>query len=334
MSMEDVLAYVDNFFDIMPPCTSVHHRQLRRGKIEGMFHEAGVALHEHQEGTQFKGLGWIWDTEKMEMRCPNDKFTVLCDYLKKWNASTSMSLSDLETATGMMYWLGAGFTMGAACVGHLIHDRTKGQAMHTRSARPKSAVMVRVSREAQAALRFWGDFFPTWNKRCPIFAGFSPVTTFEVLGRVDASTEWGCGGFAYDVATGELHGFCHEWTAEERKKAHVAVRESTGVMEAMGARIWLEVLGPTCRNRRLQLELDNSSVTRALGSLYSPTPPLMLEVVDAATICCELRVCLRVRHVTGDVFNQIADRLSHNDIPQARCLAVKEFGTPLLLLKQ
>jgi len=53
-------------------------------------------------------------------------------------------------------------------------------------------------------------------------------------------------------------------------------------------------------------------------------------IESIAILCCELHVELRVRHVHGDVFNRVADALSHNHVEQARRWATVEFGTPLL----
>jgi hypothetical protein len=43
-------------------------------------------------------------------------------------------------------------------------------------------------------------------------------------------------------------------------------------------------------------------------------------------------VMMRARHVTGAIFNVIADHLSHLRIAEARCLVLSVFGKPLRLV--
>ena len=118
---------------------------------------------------------------------------------------------------------------------------------------------MRISRASRAALQFWATALPKWNRECPIVAGFTPVNSWEVLGRDDASTDWGCGGFIVlpRAVTPYLLYFTHEWSPEERCVAMRCERESTGLLELMGATRWLECFAPWCSRRRVQLEGDN-----------------------------------------------------------------------------
>jgi hypothetical protein len=59
---------------------------------------------------------------------------------------------------------------------------------------------------------FWRDRFTAWNGTCPIVQGFSPPAPAQVIGRVDVSSSWGCGGFAFCPDTSTVHAFVHEWT--------------------------------------------------------------------------------------------------------------------------
>ena len=67
-----------------------------------------------------------------------------------------------------------------------------------------------LSAETKEALIFWARFFPRWSKRCEVFLDFGPCASWEVLGRVDASTDWGCGGFLWLRGAEELFFFSHE----------------------------------------------------------------------------------------------------------------------------
>ena len=87
-------------------------------------------------------------------------------------------------------------------------------------------------------------------------------------------------------------------------------------METFGVRKWFEWFGRVCRNCRVHLEVDNSSVVLAVQSLYSAKCEMMAEVEIIAALVCEYNITLRIRHVIGKDFNITADHLSHDRVPQ------------------
>ena len=107
------------------------------------------------------------------------------------------------------------------------------------------------------AINFWCTVFRSWDRRCPIFACFSPVSGWELRGKVDACTSWGCGGILFDGQN--LWAFAHEWTNDERALAFVAERESTGFFELSGMRHLFYLFSPLCAGRRTLLESDSGS---------------------------------------------------------------------------
>ena len=155
----------------------------------------------------------------------------------------------------------------------------------------------------------------------------------EVLGRVDAATEdgHGCGGLMWVPTEGKLLGFVHVWTEEERERAYVVDRESTGVLESYGAMKWFEVFGERVRGRRVLLEMDSEPVVKALEKGYSPKVEMMMCVEGVLCRSVNLEVVLRVRWIAG-VLNAVADRLSHRKIEEAIWIARHQFGADLLLV--
>ena len=129
------------------------------------------------------------------MECPLDKFVIFCRLLAGWSSAKRLSLRDLEKAVGFMYWLSSGFSIGRGSVGCVIHDRTRAQARHRRQGGTAARTWVDLSDPCRAAFRIWGELFPKWDRFCPIVEGFTPTATWEVLGRVDACTDWGTGGW-------------------------------------------------------------------------------------------------------------------------------------------
>jgi hypothetical protein len=179
-------------------------------------------------------------------------------------------------------------------------------------------------------LDFAASVYLDWDRRCPIFADFGPTATWQFLGRCDASSDWGCGGFLYD---GEcLRAFQHEWRDDERELAMCGIRESTTVEELQGAAHWARIFENFISHSRVQLELDSATSVCAIEKAFSAKPAVLTCLTDLRASIARAGVHLRVRHVLGASFNQIADALSRDNWVQACLFAESEFGLPLLRL--
>ena len=331
LSFDKVMSYVDNFFDINRKMPQLQFDE-RCSVIDGVFEAAGLVMHERQTGTHFKGLGWLWDTVSMTMQCPEDKYIIVSKYVAEWCEVSTLSCEDWHKAVGILYWLTAGFRICRASVGVLVHDRTRAEALSVRLGVPRHKAMMAKSKVSTSVFKMIKALLAGWNRLCPIVEGFTPTASWQYLGRVDASTEWGCGGVLLDAKMSSLLGGNHAWSSAERAASFVVSRESTGVLEAMGALWWLEHFSSNCRGCRVLLELDNSATVLGLQGLYSATPSLMEVIEKIAMLCCRLHIELRVRHVHGEVFNRVADALSHDLIDRACAWAKADFALALSIL--
>jgi hypothetical protein len=190
-------------------------------------------------------------------------------------------------------------------------------------------VHVPVTPRANAAISFWAEHFPKWNRRSKIFLGFGPSATWQALALQDASTRWGCGGVLF--IGGRLFGYNHQWSNAERAEAVSLARESTGVLEVHGAKHCLVRYARRCEGLRLELDLDNESSVWEISAGYSPVLAMMDAIKVIRALCVEFSIALRVRHILGVRFNRIADALAKNDFPQARCAAQDQIGLALEL---
>ena len=225
-----------------------------------------------------------------------------------------------------MVYLCGFFAAAKSDTSSIIEMRTAGDAMCRRKDCDPSLIFVPWTPRAIEAIQFWEKHFPKWNRMSPFFMDFGPCASAERWGRVDASTDWGCGGWCMP----SRRGFRHEWTSAERKAAMRNERESTGMLELMGAVRWIKLFADQCRGRRVLLELDNEAAVRGLESAFSPAGDLLDLIREFKTTCVEFSICVRVRHVLGVPFNAIADALSHNNLGLAQCLARQELGGALL----
>ena len=75
----------------------------------------------------------------------------------------------------------------------------------------------------------------------------------------------------------------------------------------------------TCRGMRVQIECDNEGAIRDLNRCFSGKPLCMSIISKIRDICAANAITPRFEHITA-CFNSIADRLSHDDFPQASSL--------------
>ena len=245
--ISDVPSYVDNFFGLWHVRAAGLPPSERASRAEALFRRLGIPLHERMVGLpEFKGLGWIWEVSGALgpfMVCMEDKYTYFSCRLAEWVGQARIDYKELESAVGLMLFLAAGFAVGRAHVACLRGQLTKYASAAT-AAGWRGAFKCALSAQAQGALAFWHEFFGSWDRRCKCVLAMGPVAAYEVLGRVDASTEFGCGGWVWVVGEPIAHYFVHEWTDADRRFAMVQLRESTGCLEAYGMALWAEFCSP------------------------------------------------------------------------------------------
>jgi hypothetical protein len=92
---------------------------------------------------------------------------------------------------------------------------------------------------------------------------------------------------------------------------------------------WANVLTSKCEGRRVQIELDNSAVVRALESIvvYETASANDSYSSDRRSLL-QHHISMRARFVVGAIFNLVADALSHNDVTQAKLECRAMFVLP------
>jgi hypothetical protein len=365
-----MFAYVDNFYLLAHPKSPGTDVPALFGLAEAFFKKLNIPLHERMSGTEFKALGWIWDTsspsEAPSMICAEDKYTYLCRQLSIWAAATKLKIKEVESIIGFLTWISAGFPLGrphmsalrAELAAHNFKAKLNKWPKHTK---------IALSKRSREALYFWNKFIPKWNKRCQVYLDFGPMAAPQVLWRLDASTEWGCGAFMWPI--GEASGFyiLHEWTGAERDEAFVVERESTGVFEAMAAVRCAKAFAKLCNGMRVLMEMDNEALAHGIRKYYSKHERmnnLIRGVCESAAVArvnilpahikgarpntypnhtCTITLPSQplARHVLttpswsltpphlGSQYNKVADHLSHNRVADALQCASDEFGITL-----
>ena len=174
-----------------------------------------------------------------------------------------------------------------------------------------------------------------WDGTCPLTCAFGPAAPAECHGWFDAATleDHGVGGVLWDEAKGELYGFSRAWTEEERKLAqHEKKRESTGVLETHAALAWVTVFGPRCARCRTLLRTDSQAAMLAARKAFSPSDAMLDALRDLRAAIGRHHIRLLLRQVKGDVFNIIADHLSHLRVEEAKECARRVFGVDMRIV--
>ncbi len=320
-----LLGYVDNWFLLSPRRCATH--DMRWQRLKCMFSLLGAPMHEEQDSRAgiVNALGWDWDLKLGSFSCPEDKYLNCLKLTKAWAEraarNDSFTFTEIESLAGLFQWI------STACPS-IISSVASLQAL--KHALKRSGVATRkLDDRSKVAVIDLASFFMTWNRTCPIFAGFSPANSWEVLIKVDASTDFGAGGFcmpAFDY-------LIHEWSPDERRQAMAhsehAIRESTTFFELLSILRSLQRFAQFLDGKRVQIECDNEAAVRDLICCFSGKPMCMIVIADIRNFCALHHISPRFEHILSD-FNMIADRLSHNDFVQASTLCLQEFSHPLL----
>ncbi len=162
----------------------------------------------------------------------------------------------------------------------------------------------------------------------PAFRWLFTRAHWEVLIRVDASTDFGTGGFCFP----SRNCIIHKWSADERARAlaHSAtpLRESTTFFELQGIFLLLNFFAPHLRGKRVQVECDNEAAVRDLVSCFSGKPLCMGVIAQIRDLCASFSITMRIEHILAQ-FNCIADFLSHDLFSQASTACKMELGNEL-----
>ena len=320
-----LLGYVDNWF-LLSPGSCVTH-DVRWSNLKSMFLLLGAPMHEEQDSRTgiVNTLGWDWDMSTGHFSCPTDKFINCCRVIKEWSeraaVNASFSFAEIESLAGLFQWV------STACP-TIVSSVASLQALkHTM--KRKNATSLKLDGRSIIAIEGLHKFFTTWDRKCVLFAGFSPTAHWDVLIKVDASTDFGSGGFCLP----SLENHIHMWSSEERACAMAhsaqALRESTTYFELRGIFLILSHFAPLLKGKRVQIECDNEAAVRDLVCCFSGKPMCMQVIAAIRDLCATHFIIPKFEHILSS-FNAIADRLSHDDFLQANTLCLQEFSRPLL----
>ena len=225
-----LLGYVDNWFLLSKGDCPSH--DARWEHLKSKFKLLGAPMHEEQRGRagSVNALGWDWDLQEGIFPCPHDKYLNCVKLTSEWAiraaANEPFTFLEIESLAGLFQWISTACPAIISSVAALqvLKHGMKRSGLQSR----------RLDARGKAAVVDLAAFFTSWNRTCPIFAGFSPAAQWEILIKVDASTDFGAGGYCLP----SLVNLIHEWLPEERAQALAhndhPIRESTTFFELLG----------------------------------------------------------------------------------------------------
>jgi hypothetical protein len=319
-----LLGYVDNWFLLSRAECATHDS--RWEYLKTMFDQLGAPMHEEQSSLSgtVNALGWDWDMSTNMLVCPLDKYTNCLRLSAEWalraSANEVFTFNEIDSIAGLFQWI------STACPA-IIPAVASLQALK-HGLKTSSLLERRLDSRSTTAVIALEKFFRSWSRSCPLFAGFSPVANWEHLIRVDASTDFGTGGFCVP----SLNCFIHAWSASERALAlahsTTPLRESTTFFELQDILLILTHFAPLLRGKRVQIECDNEAAVRDLGSCFSGKPQCMSVIAQIRDLCADFTIIPRFEHILAG-FNCVADQLSHNLFSQASAECQRELMSPL-----
>jgi hypothetical protein len=324
-----VCNFVDNFFCFVPPTRAggpdwISARR-QRSLFFGTFRRLGLPMHEQQFDIEgITCLGWILSPNILSSLILVARRQQICGILKRWTvADTSISLTEIRSVTGILFFVSNGFFLGRATIAALFKLKAATEAIAARTHRPPHKVKAKLSHQAASAIRFWFIHFSRWDGSRPLAVIPGPGSTWSQIWRGDASTEFGLG--AVNDTTGSF--FSLKWLVQERADAMRNEKESSSFLEALCCLYQLRFWGQSARGNSILLECDCRPAVQAISKGYSPEEHLNEVANDFHHLVAFHSISLCIRHIPRTK-NKIPDLLSRGPECLAEALTVWRVDKP------
>ena len=305
--LTDVIHYLDDFLNVSPPCPSIadHHRAL----LLDTFSYLNVPVApEKVEGpaTSLTFLGLELDTERLEIRLPDNKRTAYLHRVSSILTSGKVSKRELASVLGNLSFATQAIPAGRTFLRRLYDlDR----ATH---ALPPFKVLC-IPQTASDDLKWWQSTLETWDgKSFFLLDKWTPIADLQL--QTDASGTLGYGAF---YAGRWLHG---SWRPSQESQS-IQFKELYAIVVACStwASAWQRL--------RIQFQCDNSAVVDCIRSGTCRSADVMSLIRALYSLCVKYNFLVSAIHIPG-VSNQIADSLSRGQLQMFRRLAPKANPQP------
>ena len=176
-----IIHYLDDFLAMGPPSSPICQQNLNT--FIGLCSELGVPLATNKvenPSTTLIFLGIILDTQRMEIRLPQEKLTWIQMKLETW---LKKKKAEILSLVGLLQHATKVVRPGRTSVARMYVTAAKLQKMH---------FLTRLNKEFRSDLMWWHTFLQLWN-RLSMLRHPALRTTSDLSIQTDASGSWGCG---------------------------------------------------------------------------------------------------------------------------------------------
>lgn len=285
--VKDAIHYLDDFLFVGPPDSDRCDTALSTALQTCMDLGVPVAPEKIEAPTTtITFLGLCIDTQRGELRLPEDKLQRLREEVAAWMGRKACIKRELLSLIGSLHHAAAVVRPGRPFVRRLI-DRSK-EVRHDQ-------FIVRLHTPARSDLIWWHTFLSQWNG-----VSILPIQQPQILLTSDASGSWGCGAY-YGTEWFHL-----AWPPPLRS-ANIATLELIPVVIAVA--VW----GNSWRSAHVTCHCDNEAVVRVLNKGSAREASLAHLLRCLAFYLAHYQLTLSALHVAG-ASNTAADALSRNDL--------------------
>lgn len=246
-------------------------------------------------------LGIVLDTQRQEIRLPEEKLVELKDLIKLWRQRKACKKRELLSLVGKLSHACKVVWVGRVFLRRMIDLSTKVRPLDH---------WLRLNSEFHADLAWWEAFLPLWNSRS-MMGVHNPTWRPSVTFSTDASGSWGCG------AVWKNEWLQHTWEEEWRHQS-IAAKELVPIAAACA--VW----GPTWRGEHVLVQCDNLAVVHVINAQSGRDKTVMHLLRCVHFFCAVYDFRLRAEHLPG-LLNVRADAISRNkmqvffkEVPSAR----------------
>ena len=250
----------------------------------------GVPLATHKtEGpsTCVVFLGIVVDSERQELRLPEDKLHLTYAMVQAWARRSACRKRELESFLGHLSHAAVVIRQGRPFLHDLFRLLSVAKYPHH---------FIRLTRGARADILWWLCFLKEWNGR-----SFFPQVAPSVHVYTDAAGSVGCGGFQVNGSWFKL-----AWPTNQGQKS-IAVLELIPVV--LSAMLW----GSLWQGQSVCFHSDNEAVVKILSKGCSPEAALNHLVRCLAFSAAWYGFHFNAVHSPG-MLNEAADALSRNEM--------------------
>ena len=303
-----ILHYLDDFLIIAPPHSPLCQQGL--DKFTQLCDMLGIPLaSEKVEGPTscLSFLGITLDTNRMEIRLPQDKLARIQEMLGRWLYKKKASKRKILSLVGLLQHATKVIRCGRTFTSRLYATAAKLKKQH---------FYTRLNRQFRSDVAWWHTFLRHWNG-LSILRDPAVSSTPTLVVQTDASGSWGCGAV-----------FNHRWL--QLKWPEEWIDEDIMAKELVPVVLMVAVWGPLLYRQHVLLQCDNLGLVTSINK-GSAKPKLVMHLLRCLWFfTAYYDIALTASHILGAV-NTAADQLSRDYTSQffITCPRASRLPTPI-----